>query len=171
MDRRYPIGPWTKPEQIDDQLVKSWIKDIEKLPNQLNQLLENHKPEDLSKTYREGSWTLRQVVHHIADSHINAYLRHKLCISVTQPTINPYPEEIWSEMKDVKELPIEVSLQLINSLHLRWSVFLTSLESLDYQKGFIHPQHQRLILMEESIGMYSWHGRHHLEHVRLMVGR
>ncbi|NOT38567.1 MAG: putative metal-dependent hydrolase [Saprospiraceae bacterium] len=171
MDPRYPIGPWSAPDQISSQMVKNWIFDIKSLPQLLLTESKRITNSNIQNQYRDGSWTIRQVIHHVADSHINAYIRHKLCISTDQPTINPYPEEIWAEMKDVHSVPIEVSLQLIQSLHHRWSDFLESLSDTDYSRGFIHPQHNRLILMQESIGMYSWHGRHHLEHVRIALGR
>lgn len=169
MDPRYPIGKWIKPEIIDKDLVNQWIEDIKKLPIELGKILDNTLTKDLHKQYREGSWNLIQIIHHLADSHMNAYIRHKLCVTVDCPTINPYPEQIWAELEDVSILPIEVSLQILEGLHLRWFTFLKSLSDEDLMREFIHPDHGKRINLQESIGMYSWHGRHHLDHIKLAL--
>lgn len=171
MDIRFPIGPWQRPNEISPELVEKWIFDIQNLPESLRLLSNKLNKNNIHNVYREGGWNINQLIHHIADSHINAYLRHKLCVSLETPTINPYPEEIWSEMADVREVSHMTSINLIEALHLRWSVFLFALNENDFKKGFIHPQHNRLILLEESIGMYSWHGRHHLEHIKIALSR
>ncbi len=169
MDLKYPIGPWKCPETIEPELVKNWIVDIELLPSILKSLSQDFNKSNIMNVYREGGWNINQLIHHLADSHINAYLRHKLSISIDIPTINPYPEKIWSEMADVREVSYTHSINLIESLHLRWTCFLKSLDEKDLEKGFIHPQHNRKILLKESIGMYSWHGRHHIEHIKIAL--
>jgi hypothetical protein len=153
---KYPIGKWKSPDTIDKIRCSNWINEIKDLPNQLKSTLSHINENDLQ----------RKVVHHIADSHMNAYIRHKLSTTEDTPTINPYNEKLWSEMLDVKMIPIDVSLNLIENLHLRWAVFLGSLNETDLKKGFIHPQHNKKILLEESIGMYAWHGTHHLHHLK-----
>ncbi|MEP7196778.1 MAG: YfiT family bacillithiol transferase [Saprospiraceae bacterium] len=166
IDPRYPIGQWKKPEGITFEMIQSWVKDISELPGIIKSLTSDLSDTDLQKTYRADSWTIKQLIHHLADSHLNAYIRHKLCITTDQPTINPYNEAEWAQLADVKLVPISTSLQLLEALHLRWFSFLFSLSEMDMQRAFFHPQQNRLILMEESIGMYSWHGRHHTEHIR-----
>lgn len=163
---KYPIGKWKSPDTIDKIRCSNWINEIKDLPNQLKSTLSHINENDLQRKYRPEGWTIQQVVHHIADSHMNAYIRHKLSTTEDTPTINPYNEKLWSEMLDVKMIPIDVSLNLIESLHLRWAVFLGSLNEPDLKKGFIHPQHNKKILLEESIGMYAWHGTHHLHHLK-----
>ena len=115
---KYPIGKWKSPDTIDKIRCSNWINDIKDLPNQLKSTLSNINENDLQRKYRPEGWTIQQVVHHIADSHMNAYIRHKLSTTEDTPTINPYNEKLWSEMLDVKMLPIDVSLNLIENLHL-----------------------------------------------------
>ncbi|MEO6191081.1 MAG: YfiT family bacillithiol transferase [Saprospiraceae bacterium] len=169
MDLKYPIGEWRSPDIINSELIVRWTEDIKNLPSQLSDLTKNITESELKSTYREGGWTVRQIIHHLADSHMNAYIRHKLAVSTDIPTINPYPEKLWAEMEDVKSVRVQVSIQLLEALHLRWSTFLSSLNEHDYKKSFIHPGLNRTVLLEESIGLYSWHGRHHLGHIKLAL--
>ena len=151
---KYPIGKWSAPEVVDLDLIKKWIGDIAMLPSNLSDILNRIEPIDYELTYRPGSWTVRQLLHHIADSHINAYIRHKLAVSEQTPTINPYNEVLWAEMADVKEVDIKVSLNLLHDCD-----------------RFYHPGHKRFITISESIGMYSWHGKHHLSHIKLALDK
>ncbi|MBK6822228.1 MAG: putative metal-dependent hydrolase [Saprospiraceae bacterium] len=168
---KYPIGKWSAQEVVDLDLIKKWIGDIAMLPSNLSDILNRIEPIDYELTYRPGSWTVRQLLHHIADSHINAYIRHKLAVSEQTPTINPYNEVLWAEMADVKEVDIKVSLNLLEAIHQRWTVFLNSLNQADLEKSFYHPGHKRFITISESIGMYSWHGKHHLSHIKLALDK
>lgn len=161
---KYPIGKWIKPSEYQETQIKTWIDDLRKFPEQFSAALKDLSEPELSKRYRPDGWTLRQLAHHVADSHMNAYIRHKLACSLQEPTINPYPEAIWADMADVSTVPIIHSLQLLHEMHLRWTVFLDSLDASSLERKFYHPQNERFITMKESIGMYSWHSRHHLAH-------
>lgn len=163
---KYPLGKWHSKAQPSADDIKGWIDDIRHLPGQLRELLTGLPDTSLVYRYRPGGWNLRQLIHHIADSHVNAYIRHKLAVTENEPRISPYQEGSWAELEDVLTLPIGVSLQLLESLHLRWTVFLESLDATQLQSTFFHPQSQKVFRLHESISMYSWHGRHHLEHVR-----
>ncbi len=163
---KFPIGRWKSKLIYQESDVKAWIEEIAHLPEQLESLLNQVDEKLLVNRYRPDGWTIRQVLHHIPDSHMNGYIRHKLTITQVEPTINPYLESVWAELEDVKVVPVSVSLQLIRSLHLRWSVFLRSLSPEEYTRAYLHPEHKRLITMQESIGMYAWHGRHHYSHIK-----
>jgi hypothetical protein len=166
---KYPIGKWTKPSEYQEGQIKTWIDDIRNFPVQFSEILKNLSESELTKRYRPEGWTLRQLAHHVVDSHMNAYIRHKLACSTHEPTINPYPEAIWADMADVRTVPVKHSLQLLHDLHLRWTVFLDSLDDSALERSFYHPQNERFITMKESIGMYSWHSRHHLAHARSAI--
>ncbi len=162
---KYPTGKWKKPEHYSTPVIREWIDEIRNFPNQLDALLKDLPEEKYVYRYRPEGWTLLQLVHHVADSHMNAYIRHKLAVTENEPRISPYLENAWAELEDTKKLPIRVSQDLLRSLHLRWSVFLDSLEPRGLDACFLHPQHNRLISVKESISMYAWHSRHHLAHV------
>ncbi|MEI2695951.1 MAG: putative metal-dependent hydrolase [Saprospiraceae bacterium] len=163
---KFPIGHWKSKLVYRESEVRDWIQDIAQLPEQLDELLKDLQDEQLIFKYRPDGWTIRQVIHHIPDSHMNGYIRHKLTITQVEPTINPYLESVWATLEDVQTVPVTASLQLLKNLHLRWSVFLKSLDPEEYTRIYIHPEHQRSISIQESIGMYSWHGRHHLAHIK-----
>ncbi len=169
MDSKYPIGKWICPSVISKNLLEQWIGEIEALPTQLYGILDDCQLKE-ENTYRNDGWNVRQIIHHIADSHINAYIRHKLAYTTDNPVINPYPEEKWAMLQDVISVELKVSVQLIEALHRRWVEFLKSLGKEDFKKSFFHPQSNRIILLEESIGMYAWHGRHHLTHLKIALG-
>jgi len=162
---RYPIGKFSKPAEISSGDIKNWIKEIESLPAELKDALNLLKSEQLNTTYRPEGWTLLQVVHHLADSHMNSYMRFKLALSENSPVIKPYLEDKWAEFEDGKNASVEISLMLLQSLHSRWVLFLRSLNDEDFEKGFIHPEHGRKILLKEAVGLYAWHGKHHLNHI------
>ena len=162
---RFPIGKFESPETISDQEIQTWIKEIENLPSELKDALNLLKSEQLDTHYRPGGWTLRQVVNHLADSHMNSYIRFKLAASEDLPTIKPYLEDKWAEFEDGKNAPVEISLMLLQSLHSRWVLFLRSLTKEDLEKAFIHPEHGRKIKLKEALALYAWHGKHHLNHI------
>jgi len=115
--------------------------------------------------YREGGWTLRQVVHHCADSHMNAFCRFKLAMTEEKPVIKPYEEARWAALADSKNLPVDASLAILKGLHERWTVLMKSLREAERHRTFIHPEHGREISLQETIGLYAWHGEHHLAHI------
>ncbi|MFC4211752.1 YfiT family bacillithiol transferase [Pedobacter lithocola] len=162
---KYPIGHFIMPAIFDEQQAKIWISEIENLPNQIKTATENLTKEELNQTYRPNSWTLRQVVHHIPDSHMNAYIRFKLSITEDIPIIRPYYEERWAETEEAKNGDIQMSISLLKSLHQRWVVFLNTLKMEDYQRKYIHPAQNKQLTLANMLGMYAWHGKHHLAHI------
>jgi uncharacterized damage-inducible protein DinB len=165
---KYPIGPFSAPSEITTELVQEWIADIESFPKLLRESVQNLNEKQLDTPYREGGWTVRQVVHHCADSHMNSFIRFKLALTEDNPTIKGYMEEKWAEMPDYLQLPIEPSMKLLEGLHERWTVLLRSLSLDDLKKTFFHPERQRSIPLDQTIALYAWHGKHHLGHVRLV---
>lgn len=164
MNERYPIGEFSCNEVISSEEIQQWIQDIKTLPARLIEALTELEVEMLKKTYREGGWTIQQLVHHIADSHLNSYIRFKLALTEKNPTIKPYAEDHWAELAD-SNLPIEVSLTLIKGLHERWVYLLENLTDEQLKSTFIHPQ-SGVITLEKNIGIYAWHGNHHLAHIK-----
>jgi hypothetical protein len=160
VDLRYPIGPFD-PSRFDRAAN---VAAIAGLPSALAQAVSGLDEAQLDTEYRPGGWTVRQVVHHVADSHINAYVRCRLALTEEWPTIRPYEEARWAELADARTLPVEASLSLLQTLHHRWIVLLQSLSEADWAQGYVHPQMGRQSL-ETVAGMYSWHSRHHTAHV------
>ncbi|MCA0238817.1 MAG: putative metal-dependent hydrolase [Bacteroidetes bacterium] len=166
---RYPIGTFEygKTYSLDD--TRKHIKILVKLPKDLKNAIKKLKGGDLEKTYRPGGWTVRQVVHHIADSHLNAYIRFKLAVTENTPIIKPYEEQLWAELEDGKHGSVKTSLKLIGALHRRWTDFLKSLQEDDLEKGYYHPASKRTVLLQEAIALYVWHSQHHLGHIQIVV--
>ncbi|MGM9476579.1 YfiT family bacillithiol transferase [Pedobacter sp. GSP4] len=162
---KYPIGQFYMPEVFDQKQADIWVAEIEALPNQLKTATENLSDEELNQTYRPGGWTLRQVVHHVPDSHINAYIRFKQAITEDIPVIRPYYEERWAETGEAKFGDIKLSLDLLAALHQRWVAFLKTLKIEDYQRRYIHPAQGKELSLANMLGMYAWHGKHHLAHI------
>ncbi len=166
---RYPIGQFEygKPYTLDD--TRKHIKILSKFPKDLKNALKKLKSGELEKTYRPDGWTVRQVVNHIADSHINAYIRVKLAVTENTPIIKPYEEQLWAELEDGKHGSIKTSVKLITALHKRWANFLKSLEEDDLEKGYYHPASKRTVQLQEAIALYVWHSQHHLAHIYLVI--
>ena len=162
---KYPIGQFTMPEVFDEKQVAIWISEIEALPNQIKQATENLSDATLNQVYRPGGWTLRQVVHHIPDSHMNAYIRFKQAITEDIPVIRPYYEERWAETEEAKNGDIQMSVNLLTGIHERWVTFLKTLKIEDYQRKYIHPAQGKELTLANMLGMYAWHGKHHLAHI------
>lgn len=162
---RYPIGVFEKPSKITDELLKSWIEDIESLPILLSKAVEGLSDEQLALPYRPEGWTLRQTVNHVADSHLNAYCRFKLALTEDSPTIRPYEEQLWAELEDGKNAPIEWSLTLLEVLHKRWLMLLQSMTEAQFDRTFIHPASKQENTLRTVTGMYAWHGKHHTAHI------
>jgi hypothetical protein len=163
-DPRYPIGKFHfegPPSQ--DQRAKL-VADIEQTPAAMRAAIAGLSSQQLDTPYRDGGWTVRQVVHHVPDSHMNAYVRFKLALTEEEPTIKPYAEDRWAELADTQSTPIEVSLALLESLHTRWVDLLRSLHSEDWKRTFRHPE-LGLVPLEKNLALYSWHGKHHVAHI------
>ncbi|SDG86278.1 DinB superfamily protein [Pedobacter terrae] len=153
------------PDIFDQKQVDVWISEIETLPGQIKKAIENLTDDELDQTYRPEGWTLRQVVHHLPDSHINAYIRFKQAITEDIPTIRPYFEERWAETEEAKNGDIKLSIDLLAGLHQRWVAFLRTLKIEDYQRKYIHPAQNKELTLANMLGMYAWHGKHHLAHI------
>lgn len=169
MDEKYPIGTFQFEEEITASVTEEWINAIEELPILLKDAVKDLNDEQLDTSYRSGGWSIRQVLHHIADSHMNAYVRFKLALTEEKPVIKPYDEAAWAELSDYN-LPIDVSLSLIEALHKRWADLLRSLTPDEMEKTFIHPDSGE-ISVGNNIGIYAWHGRHHLAHITSLCNR
>ena len=167
---KYPIGKFRKPENIDTATIKQWIKEIEDFPAALEALTKGLTNEQLQLRYRPGGWTISQVVHHCADSHINSIIRFKLALTEDAPTIRPYFEDRWAELPDGSDAHIADSMAMLKGVHRRWARLLHSLNDEQLNRTFTHPEHGKSFSLKENIGIYAWHGQHHLGHVRLALG-
>ena len=165
MDLRYPIGQFRYQGTPDQHQREQWIAEIAAAPERLRQVVHGLTSPQLDTPYREHGWTVRQVVHHLPDSHINAYVRMKLALTEDEPVIKPYEESRWAELPDGREGPIEFSLNLLESLHRRWVLLLRGLTPSDFGRQFLHPEHGRRFELQEALALYAWHGRHHVEHI------
>jgi len=165
-DPRYPIGKFHFDGDVSDAARAERIAEIEAAPRALRAALDGLTQEQLDTPYREGGWTLRQVAHHVPDSHLNAYVRFKLALTESTPTIKPYDEARWAELPDTRETPIEVSLALLDALHRRWVTLLRAMDAADFSRAFVHPEHGRTMSLDAALAMYAWHGKHHVAHVR-----
>lgn len=161
---RYPIGKFKAAQEITSAELEEYVADLAALPIQMRQAVQGLTNEQLETPYRNGGWTVKQVVHHIADSHLNSYLRFRLALTEDAPTIKPYEEALWAELPDAKTEPVEVSLILLEALHQRWVILLKSLSEGDWQRVYIHPVSGKTPL-SQAAGLYAWHGRHHLAHI------
>jgi uncharacterized damage-inducible protein DinB len=163
-DLRYPIGKFTYSEAPTDQQRQRFLDDIEQAPARLRSAAEGLSAAQLDTPYRPGGWTVRQVVHHVPDSHMNSYVRFKLALTEDEPTIKPYFEDRWAELADTKATPIDVSLSLLDSLHSRWVRLLRSLQPAEWKRTFRHPELGPMTL-EKNLALYAWHGKHHVAHI------
>jgi hypothetical protein len=164
-DPRYPIGRFTYggPQTPEQRLA--CIARIEAAPAAIRRAVDGLSEAQLDTPYREGGWTVRQVVHHVPDSHINAYTRFRLALTEPTPAIRPYFEERWAELYDARSAPIEPSLTLLEALHRRWALLLRSLRPADWELRYLHPEHGREWGLDEVLAMYAWHGEHHTAHI------
>jgi len=168
---RYPVGPLPRtPDPLDDTTRAAHIAVIADAPGRFRSLVRGITEAQLEASYRPDGWTVRQLVHHIPDSHMNAYIRMKLAATEESPTVKTYEEARWAELPEARHAPIDMSLALIDSLHQRWVAFLRALPAADLRRSFMHAQWGR-VTIEESIVMYSWHCRHHAAHIAMALGR
>jgi hypothetical protein len=163
-DPRYPIGKFTYTSPPNSQQREVLIDDIEQLPVALRTAVSGLSPQQIETPYRDGGWTVRQVVHHLADSHMNAFIRFKLALTEDEPTIKPYEQQLWADLPDVTATPVETSLVLLEALHARFVGLLRGMNSQDWKRTFRHPQ-LGVMPLEKNLALYSWHGRHHLAHI------
>ncbi len=170
VDLRYPIGKYV-PMAYSDDLKEEWLADIRFLPAIIEAALNNLDEPQLQTPYRPEGWTVHQLVHHVADSHTNAYCRFKLGYTEQTPTIKTYQEQLWANTADVKLLPVNISLTLLHALHMRWDEFLKSFAHSDWKRTVYHPEHKVELTLWHLCGMYAWHGRHHVAHITRMRQR
>jgi uncharacterized damage-inducible protein DinB len=170
-DPRYPIGPFEFDGRASPELREQWIAEIAAAPGALRAAVSGLLPKQLDTPYREQGWTVRQVVHHVPDSHLNAYVRIKLALTEYEPTIKPYDQDRWAELPDVGATPVETSLTLLECLHRRWVLLLRELQPEDFARRFRHPEHDRSIGLDEVLAMYAWHGRHHVAQITSLRSR
>jgi hypothetical protein len=164
-DLRYPIGKFDRtkgPNTTEER--KKLIDEIAEMPVHLKHALTGLNGKQLETPYREGGWTVRQVTHHLADSHMNAYIRYKLGLTEDNPTIKPYKEAAWADLADSRVTPIDVSVALVESLHARWVVLLRTLKPEDWEREVTHPE-AGVMSLDKMLGMYAWHGAHHVAHI------
>lgn len=166
-NQQYPIGQVELPDVIENSHIEQWIEEIKMLPHRLRIVLEGCNERDLMSTYRDGGWTVKQLVHHLADSHMNSFIRFKLALTEDNPTIKPYDENAWAAMND-SQLPVEVSLNILAGIHYRWSILLESMNEQQWLRTFNHPDNG-LTRLDDCLGLYAWHSNHHLAHIKLAL--
>ena len=162
-DPRYPIGKFRR-DAVDLANHEPAIATLAALPQQMRAAVDGLSASQLDTPYREGGWTVRQLVHHVADSHMNAYIRIRLALTEDWPTIKPYDEKAWAELPDAKSAPIDLSLGVLDGLHARWALLLKSLTDAQWQRGYVHPVNGRQTIAEAT-ALYDWHSRHHVAHI------
>jgi hypothetical protein len=164
-DPRYPIGRFQMPDAVAAAERERLITDVETLPAALAKVVTRLSGPQLDTPYRTEGWTLRQVVHHIADSHMNAYVRYRLALTEEEPVIKPYDEAAWARLSDAQDGPIDVSMALLSALHTRWVALMRTLKPSQWERTFRHPERGR-VRLDQTLAMYAWHGRHHLAHIQ-----
>ncbi|HET7712245.1 MAG TPA: bacillithiol transferase BstA [Thermoanaerobaculia bacterium] len=163
-DLRYPVGPFQPVNALSPGERRQRIEEIAAAPARMREAVTGLSDEQLDTPYRDGGWTVRQVAHHLPDSHLNAYIRLKLALTESEPTIKPYDEAAWAQLPDSVQTPVETSLTLLESLHQRWVILLRSLRDEDFARTFRHPEHG-VVTLDWLLAMYGWHSRHHVAHI------
>jgi hypothetical protein len=169
-DLRYPIGEY-QPQPFSQEQKEKWLKDLKFLPDDLSIAVQNLDEFQLDTPYRDGGWTVKQVVHHVADSHMNALIRFKLGLTEDNPTIKPYDENAWANLNDVQTVPINVSLTLLHAVHLRLVKTIEGLTDEQWQRTLFHPEQQKQMTLWYVLGNYAWHGKHHVAHITSLKER
>lgn len=164
-DLKYPIGVFHV-QPFSQKQKEEWLLDIKFLPSELELAVQNLDEHQLQTAYRPGGWTVHQLVHHIADSHMNAYMRIRLGLTEDNPSIKPYEQDEWVKLNDTKTLPVNISLTLLHALHQRLYATIKELQDDDWERTVFHPEHKKKISLWELLGMYAWHGQHHVAHIK-----
>lgn len=170
-EQKYPIGKFQKPTDISENDFKGYIRDIRTFTQRLKEEVQDLSYSQLDTPYREGGWTIRQVVNHCADSHMNGIGRLKLALTEDRPTIKPYYEARWAELPDTKKMPIDPALKMLQGMHERWAALLQSLSQEQRARTFLHPEDGKEVRVDESTAVYAWHGNHHLAHITSLKER
>ena len=166
-DPRYPIGKY-EPKPFSAEQKEKWLLDIKVLPEELERSLLNLDADQLHTPYRDGGWTVQQLVHHVADSHMNAYIRFRLGLTEINPTIKPYDEKEWALLADNETVPVNVSITLLHALHQRWYATIKNLTDADFARTVVHPEQGRQMTLWFLLGLYAWHGKHHTAHINVL---
>jgi hypothetical protein len=169
-DLRYPIGKFQSKETYTEQDIAEYISRIERLPQKLTLAIAHLNDQQLDTPYRDGGWTVRQVIHHVSDSHMHAYIRVKWALTENAPVIKAYAEKLWAETPETK-LSIDISLELIKALHAKWIALMKRIPFQDLKRRFIHPETKKEISLQQLLGTYAWHGEHHLAHITSLKDR
>ncbi len=162
---KYPVGKFQRPESFDEKVISDFIAIIEEFPSKMKRLTENLTVVELNWPYRPGGWTVKQVVHHCADSHMNSLIRFKWTLTEDTPTIKAYEEAEWAKLSDSQLDDISTSLSFLSALHVKWVFLLKNLSEEEYNRAFIHPEHGKKVNLKMNLAIYAWHCRHHLAHV------
>lgn len=168
---QYPIGRFNAPTEYTAELRAQHISTLRDFPQQIRAAVAGLSDAQLNTPYREGGWTIRQVVHHCSDSHMNGIIRLKLALTENSPTIKPYDEAAWAQLADSTTLPVEPALSVIEGVHMRWAAVLESLAPADFGRTFVHPQYGHVYTIDEQTALYAWHSRHHLAHITSLKAR
>ena len=163
-DLHYPIGNYES-RPFSEHQKEEWLNDIKFLPQLLENSILNLDEGQLQTPYRDGGWTIQQVVHHVADSHMNAYCRFKLGLTEDNPSIRPYDEKLWAELNDVENIPVNISITLLYALHTRWYAAISDLTLQQWQRPLFHPENKKEMTLWYLLGNYAWHGKHHVSHI------
>jgi uncharacterized damage-inducible protein DinB len=163
-DLKFPVGKYTE-QPFSEQQLKEWLLDIRLLPQNIEFAVTNLDEHQLETPYRDGGWTVKQVVHHVADSHMNAYIRFKLGLSEENPVIKPYNQDAWAQMPDTLNLPINISLTILHAVHKRLDEVLKSISGNQWNRTVVHPEYNKQMTLWYLLGMYAWHSRHHTAHI------
>jgi hypothetical protein len=164
MDLSYPIGRFDFKQTVDPSTIPALIADVGALPANLTEATRGLSADQLDTPYRPGGWTVRQTVHHVADSHMNSAIRLRLAMTETEPVIRPYEQQLWAELFDARTAPVELSLQLLEALHARWVMMLRHMSHEDFARTFRHPE-IGLMRLDLNLALYAWHGKHHVAHI------
>jgi uncharacterized damage-inducible protein DinB len=165
----YPIGKFTPPAEFTEEVITKLIQDIRILPEHLKKVSKKiKKNKQLQYSYRDGGWSIEQIIHHIADSHMNAFVRYKLALTENNPTIKAYDENLWSETADI-QLPIKTSIKLLKALHTKWTVLLENMDKNDFKRTYFHPGYNTTSSLQQVLALYAWHGKHHVAQIEVAL--
>lgn len=164
-DKKFPIGKFEQPESYTDRDLDKQIEVLKLFPSKLSHLLKNFSDEQLDTQYREGGWTVRQLVNHLADSHMQSFLRFKWALTEDNPTIKPYEEAKWAELQDTANSPLSASLQILEGLHCRWVHLLKTITNKEFARTYFHPEQNKSLTLRENVAFYAWHCNHHYAHI------
>lgn len=167
---RYPIGKFTPQSGYTPAEQAQLISTIETFPERLITAVNNFSQQQFDTPYREGGWTVRQLIHHLADSHMHSYIRFKWTLTEDKPTIKAYDEKLWAETSETKASP-DLSIVFLSALHAKWCTLLKTLSATDLQRSYIHPESKKEVTLERMLALYAWHGQHHLAHITSLVKR